>query len=497
MKRFPHRLILDVFAVGIIVGVGATTITNAAMKGSAVFRDVPSGHFADDAIGEMVDLGIVKGLSPTLFGPDQPLTRAQGIMLMKRLRDSLLSSGLVSSMRSSSSSSVASSVSSSATSSSVASSSSSSAAPTCSIASVYNPGGYVHFGAKEYNVEKNDATGLVTIVIARIGGNQGAGTVDYTMNTGTATADKDYKPLSGTVSFGSKETSKKVQIQIINNVAEIANKYVTMKLSNPTGAIKIDCPDTATLNINDPRSPKTSSSSSAGASSSSPAAATMLNLSASEYAVMEDGLSLVVNVVRSGVTTGVTEVTYSTSDGTAKSGSEYSFTSGKLTFNAGETSKSIVIPVNDNTSVDGSHTFNINLSAPTNAAGLGQASALVTINDNESSTFGSGSVKFSASIYQVTKSQGKAIITVRHTAGVVPFSVNYNTSNGSAVAGTDYTAASGLLQFAKGEVAKTFEVPITTDRPLTSDLTVNLSLTSATNGVVYADPSNATIKINN
>jgi hypothetical protein len=45
-----------------------------------------------------------------------------------------------------------------------------------------------------------------------------------------------------------------------------------------------------------------------------------------------------------------------------------------------------------------------------------------------------------------------------------PVMVNYGTSNGTAVAGSDYTAVSGSLTFAKGETVKTISVSVIGDQ---------------------------------
>ena len=58
--------------------------------------------------------------------------------------------------------------------------------------------------------------------------------------------------------------------------------------------------------------------------------------------------------------------------------------------------------------------------------------------------------------------------------------VNFATSNGTATAGSDYTATSGTLIFAPGEVLKTITVPISTDTVIESNETFNLTLSNAT-----------------
>ena len=75
-----------------------------------------------------------------------------------------------------------------------------------------------------------------------------------------------------------------------------------------------------------------------------------------------------------------TTVAYATSDGTATAGSDYTATSGTLTFAAGETSKTIRVPVLDDTHDEGSETLTLTLSNPSpSAVKLADASATGTI----------------------------------------------------------------------------------------------------------------------
>jgi large repetitive protein len=88
-----------------------------------------------------------------------------------------------------------------------------------------------------------------------------------------------------------------------------------------------------------------------------------------------------------------------------------------------------------------------------------------------------------ASVSDVSVSEGNA--GNQHAAVVVSLSarsnktvtVNYATANGTAMAGSDYTAASGKLTFAPGETRKSILVPVTGDRQIESDesFVVNLS----------------------
>ena len=89
---------------------------------------------------------------------------------------------------------------------------------------------------------------------------------------------------------------------------------------------------------------------------------------------------------------------------------------------------------------------------------------------------------FSSPAYFVQENApaGHATITVNRAGATnIPASVNYSTSDGTAtVAGSDYTSASGTLNFAAGETTKTFDVDVANDGTSEVNETVNLTLTS-------------------
>ena len=64
---------------------------------------------------------------------------------------------------------------------------------------------------------------------------------------------------------------------------------------------------------------------------------------------------------------GPVSVDYATADGTAKAGSDYTATRGTLTFDPGQTSKTISVPILGDSVVEADETFTVNLSNPVNA----------------------------------------------------------------------------------------------------------------------------------
>jgi len=68
-------------------------------------------------------------------------------------------------------------------------------------------------------------------------------------------------------------------------------------------------------------------------------------------------------------------------------------------------------------------------------------------------------LQFSSDAYTVNNGE-TAKVTISRTSGSAgKVRVQYSTSDGTAQAGTDYTAVSGVLEFANGESVKTFQVP--------------------------------------
>jgi RHS repeat-associated protein len=105
-------------------------------------------------------------------------------------------------------------------------------------------------------------------------------------------------------------------------------------------------------------------------------------------------------------------------------------------------------------------------------------------------------VGFSTSSPSVLETAGNATITVTLDASSSQtITVGYATSSGTASAPANYSSVSGTLTFSPGDTTKTFLVPITDNDQMTSDKTVNLTLSNPTNASLRFPPS-ATLTIN-
>jgi len=94
-----------------------------------------------------------------------------------------------------------------------------------------------------------------------------------------------------------------------------------------------------------------------------------------------------------------------------------------------------------------------------------------------------GTLSFESCAFRVAENATAITIHVLRTAGRDgTVSVTYQTIDGSAVGGEDYTAVSGTLIFAHGERVKSFDVPILPDSGFeTPDETLGVRLSDSTN----------------
>jgi len=92
----------------------------------------------------------------------------------------------------------------------------------------------------------------------------------------------------------------------------------------------------------------------------------------------------------------------------------------------------------------------------------------------------------------------EVVVPLRRTRGFQgTVSVNYATRDGTATAGSDYTAVSGTLSWAAGEVEQAIGVPITVDLQHERDETITIVLSSPTGGATIDGSNEFTITIRN
>ncbi len=99
----------------------------------------------------------------------------------------------------------------------------------------------------------------------------------------------------------------------------------------------------------------------------------------STASIAETGGSISITVTRDGVTTTAVTVSYATANGTATAGSDFTQTSGTLSFAAGETTKTITIPILSDSVAESAETFTLVLSGASAGANITTSTTTITI----------------------------------------------------------------------------------------------------------------------
>jgi len=329
----------------------------------------------------------------------------------------------------------------------------------------------VQFSAVTYSVNENAGSATVAATLSEAP--TVTVTVSYATSDGTALAGSDYTAISGTLAFAPGVTSRTFSVPIINNSVFETNESLSLALSNPVNAT-LGSPNPATLTIVDNDSPP------------------RVRFSASTYSVNEGAGSATITATLTGATAVTATVSYTTSNGTALAGSDYTATSGTLAFAPGATSQTFSVPIIDDTVFESSESVALTLSNPVSATLRSPNQATLTILDDD----GPPTVQFSSATYSVNESAGSAtIVASLSKASAFSVTVSYATSNGTALAGSDYTAASGILTFAPGTTARTFDVAIIGDTLDEADETITLTLSNPSGNATLGTPNPATLII--
>lgn len=290
-------------------------------------------------------------------------------------------------------------------------------------------------------------------------------TVFYATADGSAGAGEDYVTASGTVTLLPGEGSKPIEVEVMGDTLLEANETFVVNLSTATGATIFDPQGQGTI-LNDE--------------------GPVVRITDVSKAEGNSGTSTFVFAVNltPASSTPVT-VNYATANGSASAGSDYTpVPLLPLTFNPGETSKTVVVNVSGDTVIEVNETFFVNLS---NAAGA-------TIFDNQ----GVGTIlNEEGSVVRVTDASlvegasGARLLTFTITVSppsAIPVTVHYATANGSASAGSDYQALPlSSLTFNAGESSRTVPVVVVGETLLEPDETFFLNLSNVTGATLF-DP---------
>ncbi|QEL14969.1 DUF4394 domain-containing protein [Limnoglobus roseus] len=320
------------------------------------------------------------------------------------------------------------------------------------------PTGTISFDSLTFSQSEAGPTADLTLTRSN-----GTGTVSVTVmfTDGTATGGTDFIATPITVTFAEGQTTATVSVPLTDDAIFEGDETFTATLTSPTNGAVLGAISSTEVTITDDETQPTVS---------------IANATVTEGNAGTTALTFTVTL--SGASATPVTVMIDTADGTATAGSDYTALVGQtITFAPGETSKTVTVNVTGDTTFESNETFTATLSAPVGAT-LAADTATGTITNDDTAPV--------VSINNVTQAEGNTGTTAFNftvtlsNASDQPIVLTVNTVDGTATAGSDYTALVGqTITFAPGETSKTVTVNVAGDTTFEVDETFNVRLSVA------------------
>jgi len=307
-----------------------------------------------------------------------------------------------------------------------------------------------------------------------------ATTFSYFTTDGSAKNGVDYTGTqtgTGTITAGQTSTTIYIPVQEYN--VNEATKTFTVTLSSPTNATLSPTNATAQGQIE------------------SQVAEPTISLNTPVYTDVTSGtgeVPVVISLLNSSsqaTTSGqAISFNYTTTNGTAIAGTNYTTTSGSTTIPAGQSSITIDVPFVAEPDYTPSLNFTFAISNVTNVSGSTSASTTATVNSQASEPTLS-IANFSSAVSSSSTTTFPFTVTLSAPSSVAT-TVNYATADGTALAGTDYVAASNTLTIPAGQTTGTIDVTVDAET-ITTDKTFTVTLSSPTNATINTATATGTL----
>ena len=261
---------------------------------------------------------------------------------------------------------------------------------------------------------------------------------------------------SGTVTFAAGETSKTVTVNVKGETTVEATETFLVTLSNPSSGLTLGTTTAIGTIINDD-----------GASVASVASIAATSANKSEGNSGATGFTFTVSLSQAPTTSQTVSYSVSGTGANPAAASDFvgnALPSGTVTFAAGETSKTVTINVQGNTTIEATETFLVTLSNPSSGLALGTTTATGTIVNDDN-------VVASIAAASASKNEGNSGTTAFTFTVSLDQAANTSQTVAYSVAGTGASPAaasdfvggvlpSGTVTFAAGETSKTVTVDV-------------------------------------
>lgn len=298
--------------------------------------------------------------------------------------------------------------------------------------------------------------------------------VAYTTINGTATtADLDYVPTSGTLTFAAGVTSQVIIVPINGDFKFEGNETFQVVLSNPDAALLGNTIGNGTI-VNDDPVPTVSIGGTTVAEGNGTTIDAVFNLTLSNPSEQQ------------------ITVVYTTGDLTATASDlDFQTTSGTITFDAGVTAQSVTVRVNGDTKFETDEQFQVTLSSPVNVS-LGVVSGNATVMNDD--------LQPTVTIADRILAEGNSGTTnflfnlALSNSSYQPVTVVFNTADGDATeADGDYQLTSGTITIAPGTTSQDITVLVTGETRYELNEAFQVQISSPGNATLVNSVGNATI----
>ena len=317
----------------------------------------------------------------------------------------------------------------------------------------------IEFSSPNFSVVENrDSSNF--IVLNRLGDTSKEATITVNFNPVISNGINNFSSPPITVTFAPRETSKVVNIPIVNDTVVENSKNFNLTLSNPSVGTSIGGQTTSNLLVNDDDS--------------------SIQFSSPNFTINENGNPVSeITVTRTGNLFATVNATLTLNNGTATASQDYNNNPIELIFNSGESVKIVSVPIANDTLLEGSETINLELENPSDQAIIGSTgTAILTILDDDIS------FQFSAPTYRINEDGTpiSPVTIIRNGDLTKQVSATLTLTNGTATSPEDYINSPIEVIFAPGETSKIVNIPIVNDLQNESSETVNLILGNPSQG---------------
>ncbi len=304
--------------------------------------------------------------------------------------------------------------------------------------------------------------------------------VNYSTASTTATNSSDYLALNGTLVFASGVTSQTVRIPLLNNTSVEGIESFSLQLSNPVNAVVGKPFGNATIVDNDTLADTQN----------------VASLSVRDVMVDEGAGTATFTVLLDKAASNSFSVAYTTANGSARDGSDFTGVRGSLSFAPGETARTITVNLGSDTLAEQDEFFFLKLGVVTGKAadmvqvadGMGQA----TIGRNDLTSVGTPVVSIASVVGGESSGYVDLLVTLS-APSLSQVSVNYSTSSETASSSSDYEAGNGTLLFAPGVTTQSVRVQLIDSTAAENPELFFVSLSSAVNATIGKSGASVTV----